>query len=726
MEIHFDSLLEYANKSALTNAEILNCALSCISSMSPFYKHFHMDLIKKLIETLFSIAIRTHQKRDYNFYDLQNHSSALFIKLIKNCPTLFVQHFQAIQLYVTNLIDKSEISLTQFQFFFDGLFILSNLLPIDEQRTFLLGKFLPRIQPILDYDLDLDGKSFFIDIGLSQEPNLHQNELPLISNETYSNFSNALNLLNRFMKRINSDRFLNILWPKILDYIVPFIKFLGAFHRLFFAFRHNEPNLGRICHHTYQSYIFDELPFNYLSKICNETILPRDRYKTLMKKWDRNSSPSNELIRLHLQNRLWNLYSQSVLLINSLLAHSINIYFLDPKWEDVIENFIKNFHSIFCANLKSMPLIVFHDIIRQYLQFFSTYSPESEKFLLRSETLQTLIQFTQFMFVVLDQKLSESQLEKRRILNDSRPDSNEKRMSDFKLRFDDQIRFNDQLSNLEILNESILHSICTDFILFLTQLFSPTKNVKEILNDNCDVVERGEQMDTCMLEDGDDLNKDEEQVASLNQNYSENQSQANDELNHIDEGLMKFIMDFNPKLLALTVIGLLQWPISNLRVHICQMNQKLIGSLICRNMINSIEAFYELSDQIIVAISKIDPNEAEILNRLGNIFILIYKKYVFESNLTEIVNSRFCAKFGLKLDQWRCFGEAFRNGLGRKKIQKQFRILIEEMISKEEISTLYSKTKPNVLSLGMVETDGNITSSSQSTDNLDIGFLSWL
>ncbi|KPM10048.1 hypothetical protein QR98_0085950, partial [Sarcoptes scabiei] len=645
LEIHFDSLLEYANKSALTNAEILNCALSCISSMSPFYKHFHMDLIKKLIETLFSIAIRTHQKRDYNFYDLQNHSSALFIKLIKNCPTLFVQHFQAIQLYVTNLIDKSEISLTQFQFFFDGLFILSNLLPIDEQRTFLLGKFLPRIQPILDYDLDLDGKSFFIDIGLSQEPNLHQNELPLISNETYSNFSNALNLLNRFMKRINSDRFLNILWPKILDYIVPFIKFLGAFHRLFFAFRHNEPNLGRICHHTYQSYIFDELPFNYLSKICNETILPRDRYKTLMKKWDRNSSPSNELIRLHLQNRLWNLYSQS---------------------------------------------------------------------------------FTQFMFVVLDQKLSESQLEKRRILNDSRPDSNEKRMSDFKLRFDDQIRFNDQLSNLEILNESILHSICTDFILFLTQLFSPTKNVKEILNDNCDVVERGEQMDTCMLEDGDDLNKDEEQVASLNQNYSENQSQANDELNHIDEGLMKFIMDFNPKLLALTVIGLLQWPISNLRVHICQMNQKLIGSLICRNMINSIEAFYELSDQIIVAISKIDPNEAEILNRLGNIFILIYKKYVFESNLTEIVNSRFCAKFGLKLDQWRCFGEAFRNGLGRKKIQKQFRILIEEMISKEEISTLYSKTKPNVLSLGMVETDGNITSSSQSTDNLDIGFLSWL
>ncbi|OTF78305.1 hypothetical protein BLA29_000625 [Euroglyphus maynei] len=215
--------------------------------------------------------------------------------------------------------------------------------------------------------------------------------------------------------------------------------------------------------------------------------------------------------------------------------------------------------------------------------------------------------------------------------------------------------------------------------------------------------------------------KDDE--LDINENDNMRESIINDD-KYNEEGLLsKFMMTRNPKALVMAVTGCLLWPNSNMKLHICNVNQKLIQCLISRQMINSIQAFFDLATRILQSIRLTNQCDTDTLNRLVNLLFIIYENVVIKNNITEMVNVKLSQICSNDLNGWNRFSDCFcqkKNANQMKNAQRMLRNLVE-CLSMDELSSLHSVKQSNILCLGMVKTDKD-----NDDVDLDTGFLSWL
>nr|SZF06466.1 hypothetical protein QR98_0085950 [Psoroptes ovis] len=698
LEFYFAQMLEISGQLAVQD---LNSLLSCLSSFSPFYHLFSVDLIKKLIDIIFLLTVKTAElKYDPNITDLQNHLNSLFIKLTKKCFKLFLPYFNMMRIHIEELIHTKKTSLVQSYFLFEGLFILSNHLSVEEQRNFLIDGFLPQINWIIDYDFGSNGQTFFQDIGLASAPKLDINELPASYAKILVKISAVLNVLTRLFKRINAERCYEILWPIMMQLISPFCKVIASVHHLWSKYEQKQQQLlGQLCHPFYQPYLFGEYPCHYLLMICYEQskMFAFDKFRTLFKQWNRNEPPSSDLVGNFMNNRLWILYSQSVALVNVALELMLFFYPNHPEVESNVENFITTNNSLICMDMKFMPIYVYRDLIRCYFQCLTNYSPRTEKFLTNTGCVEILMQFIEFMYYKLNEQFMIIQQEKNICTSNSDP------------RFVNHLNIrpltkkDDPKNFLEIIIEATINCIATDFISLLNGIFTKQKNIDHII--------------------------------------VKNESISNDDIDEeMNEGILlsKIILVQNPKTLVTIVMGCLLWPNSNLKLSICNINKILIQHLISREMINTIDAFFDLSSRILQSIMLTKRSDTNVIMSLTNLLFILYQNIVIKNNLMDIADKKLNDYCQTDLNEWK----RFSNGLYQlynnvnhdynkninfnvnqiKKLQKMLRNIVETL-SLDDISSIHSMKKSNIICLGQSINDKN---NRQDADILNTGFLSWL
>ena len=719
MEFYFSRMLEIGFSGQL-DIQNLNSLLSCMSSFSPFYETFSVELIQKLIDIIFLLTVKTKELQyDPNIGELQNHLNALFIKLTKNCVSLFLPYFNMMRQHIEELITTDKISLVQSYFLYEGLFILSNHLSVEEQRIFLIDRFLPQINWIITYDFGSNGETFFLDLGLATQPQLNVNHLPSNYSKILVKISALLNLLTRLFKRINAVRCYEILWPIMLHLVAPFCKVIASVHHLWSLYEQkNQHLLDHLCHPFYQQYLFEEYPSHYILMNCfdQSKMLPADKYRTLLKQWDRQNPPSPDLIGYFMHHRIWLLYSQSLIFLNTALELMLFFYTNYPVSESAIEDFISSNNSLICSNMKFMPLFVYRDLIRLYFQCLANFSPRIEKFLNNSGCVETLIQFIEFMFQKINENFDALNQEKNVNTSDSNPRiANHLKIKPLSVK-------DDPRNYLEIVIEATINSISADFVALLNSIFSKQKNFDHMTKNESITNEMDEEMSNV---DQQQQAKDDE--LDINENDNMRESIINDDKNddkYDEEGLLsKFIMTRNPKALVMVVTGCLSWPNSNMKLQICNVNQKLIQCLISRQMINSIQAFFDLATRILQSITLTKQSDSDTLNRLANLLFIIYENIVIKNNLREIVNVKLSQICSIDLNDWNRFSDSFRqkkNASQMKNAQKMLRNLIGSL-SMHELSSLHSIKQSNILCLGMLKSDKD----NDVSEDLDTGFL-WL
>ncbi|KAH7642145.1 hypothetical protein HUG17_5190 [Dermatophagoides farinae] len=725
LEFYFSRMLEIGLSGQL-DIQSLNSLLSCLSSFSPFYGKFSVELIQKLIDIIFTLTVKTKELQyDPNIGDLQNHLNALFIKLTKNCVPLFLPYFKMMRQHIEELIVTDKISLIQSFFLYEGLFILSNHLSIEEQRSFLIDDFLSKINWIITYDFGPNGQTFFLDLGLATQPQFNVNHLPSNYSKILVKISALSNLLTRLFKRISTVRCYEILWPVMMQLVAPFCKVIASIHHLWSVYEEkNQHLLDKLCHPFYQQYLFGEYPSHYIFMICfdQSKMLPVDKYRTLLKQWDRQNPPSPDLIGYFMHHRIWILYSQSIILVNTALELMLFFYTIRPESESAIEDFISTNNSLICSDMKFMPLFVYRDLIRSYFQCLANFSPRIEKFLTKSGCIETLIQFIEFMYCKLDENFNALQQEKNICTSNSDPRiANHLKIKPISVK-------DDPRNYLEIVIEATINSISFDFVALLNSIFSKQKNIDHITKNESITNEIDEEMGDVEQQQQQQHQQAKDDELDINENDNMRESIINDDENdkYNEEGLLsKFIMTLNPKPLVMAVTGCLLWPNSNMKLQICNVNQKLIQSLISRQMINSIQAFFDLAIRLLQSIMLTKRSDTDILNRLVNLLFLIYEKIVIKNNLTEIVNGKLSQICKSDLNEWNRFSNSLlqknNNASQIKKAQKMLRNLVEST-SLEELSSTHSMKKPNVICLGMLQTDKD----NNVCEDINTGFLSWL
>lgn len=675
LEIYFFRALDILNASN-NDTEYLNSVLSFVSCLDSLYNLFSPDLIKRLIDTIFTLSVCINQK------EIENHLGALFIKLNQNCYSLFLPYFQIMCSHIDNLAKNSQLYQSQICYLYEGLFILSNYLPMEEQRSFLNSYILSQINWITSYDVGVNGINFFNDIWLNKEPELNTITIPY--SPFFEKIRFVVNILERLLRRINSQRCYEILGKIMYNYAQPLLKIISFIHQLWYYYIEKMDNLNIYCHPFYQRYYFEEISHYYLMSLNNKSLIINDKFKTLMNEWDKKSSPSADLVGHFIQNKLWNFYSTIINVLNSILHYQFLFYSIYPTMETIIEDYIKDCNILLGSNVEFMPLFVYNELIRLYYHPLVAYSPRTEKFLSNTQCLFHLINFINLLYNKLEKNF--------KIIEDQKNSSSLSASRSF-ASFD---------NHMEIYLEYITNNVCLDFVLLLNNIFIPVKNIVNVINKNelnknnnngnNSSINQAMMMDEEMEDDNEPViieNKTDEPLE--NDNYNE------------DGLLSKFILTFNPNSITTVIMGCLLWRIDNVKIHICNNAQNLINSLLAQNMITNFDTCFQIIFRILESISITNRTDGHILNILVGIILLIYKKYILKNNLSTLINDKLSQISGSNLNKWKELEfyieqDVKYNRNNNKKTEKLLKYLLEN-ISFKELST----EKPIVFSLGILD-----------------------
>lgn len=643
------------NKLFAQDSQVISHVLSCLSSMSTLYENFATILLQQLIELIFEFAIGNYNPKftKQQTKELRNHSSALFIKLSIVCSKILLPFFDTMHSYIDTLVKNQQINDSQLSSLYEGLIILSNDFEnLDQQRNFILTYLLPKINWFKEYDFGPDGMKFFTDISLQIEPNFSQNGLLFHQNETATRFMLAINLLPRMFKRIVPDRFFSILWPELLDYITPFYKLCSAFHQLW---RHHGQchtgTLNQFCHPYYQPFVFDSTPQFFLTQICFEQnfLLPEDRLKTLMAQLDSSSNGPLpvDLYGLHAQHRLNSLYANAIRFLGTTTNSLFHFYHTQPTSQPMIETFFSRTLPPFCVNIHSMPLIVYHDLIKYYFSHFAIYVPRSESFLQNSNITKVLSDFIPLMFAKLDPIMQAYREEQSQALEKPQVEP---------------VIEDKQKDNLEICREISVKCIAMEFIHFLDEIFSIAKSTPKWL----------EKMQPSSLQPDEEMMVENEGDVGVKRNS----------LQFSEDGLLSaYLLSVSPSPVVVVVVNCLLWPVG-IRSLIGSVNDRLIKSMIHRQMIQSPDAFYYLAERIILSVRMTEQSETETINQLSGLLLQIYEEVVVKHNLTSTINPQLSEICNVPVKQWNDFARLVVNGANVRTRQKMLRSLLANVSSK--------------------------------------------